>query len=361
MKIAYFISPHGFGHAARACAVMTAITQHNPDAQFSVFTRVPKVFFEQSLNGTANFTYHPLQTDVGFVQATPMVEDYGGTISALSELYPLRDSLTQATASTLRKENVHLAICDISVLGIEAAKLASIPSVLIENFTWDWIYSGYLDVEPRFQSFIEYLKPLYNEATLRIQPEPVSIPRSTATRVPPLARPLRAATGEIRKHLSIPEEAPTILCTMGGVPGDFSFISRLDSHKGTYFILAGTEPTTPLPRNVRAIPHISPLYHPDLVAAADAVVGKLGYSTVAEAYYGRTQFLYLPRPRFPESGIMEEFVKRELNGKAIEPHTFETGEWLSDIHHLLESPEEGTAYIGESYDLLVEALQMVMR
>jgi hypothetical protein len=360
MRIAYFISPHGFGHAARACAAMTAISLHYPEAHFSIFTRVPQWFFERSLSGTANFSYHSLQTDVGFIQTTSMVEDYEGTLTALSEIYPLRESVTREVASTLQKQNVALSICDISVLGIEAATLASIPSVLIETFTWDWIYSGYSDVAPRFQYFIDYLKPLYTRASLRIQTEPVSVREDAAAVIPPLARPLRAAPGEIRKQLVIPEEAPAILCTMGGVPGDFPFLSQLGKHKGIYFILAGTEPSTTLPKNVRAIPHASPLYHPDLVAAADAVVGKLGYSTVAEAYYGRTQFLYLPRPRFSESAIMEEFVSKELNGKAIEAIAFETGAWLADLHHLLESPEEGAISIGESYDQLVDALQVVM-
>jgi hypothetical protein len=57
---------------------------------------------------------------------------------------------------------------------------------------------------------------------------------------------------------------------------------------------------------------------------------------------------------------MEEFVSKELNGKAIEALAFETGAWLADLHHLLESPEEGAISIGESYDQLVDALQVVM-
>ena len=37
-------------------------------------------------------------------------------------------------------------------------------------------------------------------------------------------------------------------------------------------------------KNVILLPANTDLYHPDLVHAADAVVAKLGYSTVAETY-----------------------------------------------------------------------------
>ena len=36
--LAYFISPHGFGHAARAAAVMSALHTQDPALQFEIFT-----------------------------------------------------------------------------------------------------------------------------------------------------------------------------------------------------------------------------------------------------------------------------------------------------------------------------------
>ncbi len=44
-SLAYFISPHGFGHAARACAVMSAILERMPGVRFEIFTEVPRWFF----------------------------------------------------------------------------------------------------------------------------------------------------------------------------------------------------------------------------------------------------------------------------------------------------------------------------
>ena len=69
-SIAYFISPHGYGHAARAAGVMEAVHELNPSIRFEIFTKVPSWFFDDSSSG--NFGYHSLLTDIGLVQRTPL-------------------------------------------------------------------------------------------------------------------------------------------------------------------------------------------------------------------------------------------------------------------------------------------------
>ncbi|MFQ5686179.1 MAG: hypothetical protein ACE5GV_05910 [Candidatus Scalindua sp.] len=55
-SIGYFISPHGFGYAALASAVMVSMHDINPSIRFEIFTTIPEWFFLQSLSGP--FTYH---------------------------------------------------------------------------------------------------------------------------------------------------------------------------------------------------------------------------------------------------------------------------------------------------------------
>jgi len=45
VNIAFFVSANGFGHAARAAAVMSAIHHRAPDIDPEVFTRVSERFF----------------------------------------------------------------------------------------------------------------------------------------------------------------------------------------------------------------------------------------------------------------------------------------------------------------------------
>ena len=47
------------------------------------------------------------------------------------------------------------------------------------------------------------------------------------------------------------------------------------------------------------------------------VVGKLGYSTVAECYRAGTPLAYIRRPHFPESPVLEQFVRTEMECTAL--------------------------------------------
>jgi len=78
LPIATFVTPHGFGHAARACAVMEALFRAQPTVRFDIFTKVPRWFFHASL--TAPFEVHDLLTDVGLAQCGPLEEDLDETV-----------------------------------------------------------------------------------------------------------------------------------------------------------------------------------------------------------------------------------------------------------------------------------------
>ncbi|PIP38858.1 MAG: hypothetical protein COX19_10355 [Desulfobacterales bacterium CG23_combo_of_CG06-09_8_20_14_all_51_8] len=86
VAIAFFVTPHGFGHAARAAAVMNAIFARWPFARFEIFTLSPEWFFRNSLQ--APFAWHPVQTDVGLAQTSALRFDLEQTIEALEKFLP---------------------------------------------------------------------------------------------------------------------------------------------------------------------------------------------------------------------------------------------------------------------------------
>ena len=91
-------------------------------------------------------------------------------------------------------------------------------------------------------------------------------------------------------------------------------------------------------RHLRLLPHHSPIYHPDLVAAADLVVGKLGYSTVAESFAAGTRMLYVPRPTFRESAVLEAWVAARLPAEAMPFEALRAGRWVGRVAGLLARP-----------------------
>ena len=331
-RIAAIVSAHGFGHSARSAAVLEALRAIRPDVTPQIFTTAPRWFFEDSLGGP--FDYFHTVTDVGLVQLSPIEEDPVATLAALQPLLPLKRA-AQALAEQLRRRECSLALCDISPLGIVAARLAGIPSILVETFTWDWIYRHYLEIEPGLRAVADEMAEVFDSADLRIQPEPVCRAAPGAISVPPVYRRARSTPGEVRQALDVEPGRPMVLITMGGTAWSFEFLDRLaELPQLTFVIFAGT---SEIERrgNALLLPDHSPVFVPDLVAASEVVVGKLGYSTVAEAWAAGTRYVYVPRSQFPEGPFLTRFVRQQVPSVELEPETFASGDWLDELPRLL--------------------------
>jgi UDP:flavonoid glycosyltransferase YjiC (YdhE family) len=338
--IACFVSPHGFGHAARISAIMDAIARRRPNTQFEIFTTAPEWFFRDSL--AAEFSYHETVTDVGLAQATPFDENVAETVRRLDDLVPFREELVSALARTVRGLGCSLVLCDIAPLGIAVAEAAGLPSVLVENFTWDWIYAGYVEENPRLASHAEYLGEIFRRATLHIQTEPVCDPRPGTLVVPPVAREPRASSSEIRVRLGVADDSRMVLVTTGGIPDARDYVASLAERAralpGVSLVVPVGDRWLRAGENVVVIPHHSGFFHPDLVNAADAVVGKLGYSTVAEVFRAGVPFGYVERPRFRESDVLAAFVRSRIASRAIPEDDLLTAAYVDLLPELLAAP-----------------------
>ena len=335
VPVAVVVSAHGFGHAARASAVMAALAQRRPELRFEIVTTVPRWFFEQSL--AAPFSVHRLVTDVGLVQRTPLEEDLDATADRLDRLLAPRSGRLERLAGRIARLGCRLVLADIAPLGIAAARRLGIPSVLIENFGWDWIYRGYAEAAPRLVRHGETLAALSATADLHVQTEPACRREASAVAVPPVARQRHTAPGELRRALGVPPGAPLVVLTMGGVGWSYRGLEAAERHPGAWFAVPGGAQRTRRRGRVVLLPFHSQLFHPDLVQVADVVVGKLGYSTVAETYQARAAMAYLARPRFPESAILAEFVRRTAPSLEITEAAFSDGSWLDAVDSLLDA------------------------
>ena len=339
-RVALVVSPHGFGHAARASAVADALRRVRPDVGLELFTTVPEWFFADSIEGPVG--YHEMQTDVGLVQRGSLTEDPVATADALAPFVPF-DERCVPLAEQLTDLGCRLVLCDIAPLGIAAARHAGVHSVLVENFTWDWIYRSYADEEPRLGAIGEEMANLVASVTLHVQAEPVCQPAADAVTVPPVYRRRRTPDHEVRRVLGVGDDRPLVLMTMGGAAFSFDYLDRLRQQSDIVFIVHGSEAPIDGGSNLIALPRHSPVFMPDLVGAVDAVVGKLGYSTVAEAWAAGTRYAYVPRDRFAESAVLAEFVDGRLPVLEIDRDEFAAFDWLDGLHDLVSTPRPAPA------------------
>ncbi len=332
-SVAVFISPHGFGHAARASAVIDALAVLEPSLCFEIFTTVPEWFFCGSLS--ARWRRHEEVTDLGLVQRTAMDEDPVATAERLQGLLPPSRRRVDRLARRVTELGCSVVVSDISPLGTAVASRAGLPAVLIENFTWDLIYAAY---GPPLDAFVKPAREQLDHLDLHLQTEPVCRPAAAARRVAPVSRPARSSPDAVRQRLGVPEDARLVLLTMGGLEWAYTGLDYLETRADAWFVVPGGSREPQQRGRLLSLPHRSGFYHPDLVAAADVVVGKLGYSTVAEVAHAGSAFLYLPRPRFPESPVLEAFVRARVSSAAIDPEALGDGSWLERLDPLLAAP-----------------------
>lgn len=334
--LAVFVTPHGFGHAARASAIMAAMHHRSPDVHFEIFTDVPRWFFSESLPPC--FTYHRMACDVGLVQRSPLEEDLERTIARLEDS-PVYDSdAIDRVARRLERLHCRLVIADIAPFGIAVAERLGTSSVLVENFTWDWIYSAYSGASEGLLHHARQLATVFAGANLRLQTEPVCSPVPTATLVPPVGRVPHSAKADVRHLLEIPQDDSMILLSMGGIRWDYGGLSELENQDQAWIVVPGGSRVARRRGRLILLPFHAGVFHPDLVFAADLVVGKLGYSTVAEIYLAGVAYGYIARPEFPESPVLKTWVEQHLTALEIDEDTFRRGDWLARVGPLLAVP-----------------------
>lgn len=336
-RLAAFVSPHGFGHAARTCAVIEALARRQPSLEVDLYTTVPEWFFTESIS--VPFARFPLACDVGLAQRSALDEDPGATASALERLWPPAPALLAELATQLRRRSTRLVLCDMAALGVAAARHAGLPAALVENFTWSFIYHGYRDEEPRLAGFSAAFDAELATAAWRFRVEP-SCGEGAGVDVPPVARQARATREAVRARLGVAPDRPMVLVSMGGIPWSFAADSLAAARTtapgaSPLFVVPGGAEVERRDGDLLLLPHHSPIHHPDLVAAADALVGKLGYSTVAEAARAGTRFAYLPRPRFRESPVLAAWLSARLPTVELPPTALADGSWAAPLADLL--------------------------
>ena len=336
-KLACFITSHGFGHASRSCAVLEKTLRKIPELSLEIFTDVPHWFLKENLP-KGSFEHHRGNVDVGLVQQDPFTHDLSQTVRRLETFLAFREKNLSPIVEKLQKTRCSTVLCDISPLGIVAAMKADIPSILLENFTWDWIYEEYLEDFPQLEGSIGKLKEIYDFADLRIQTIPICNPVSQGIKIKPIARSLAATREETRERLKTAPKTPLVHLTTGGIQGEYQFRERLRSRPDVRFITTCDQQDPNEDGNLIELPHRSIYHYPDLVAASDAVVGKAGYGTANEVLAAGIPFARVLRRNFRESKVLKAFMDQHLYGFDLTEKEFESLSWIERLEELLSFP-----------------------
>ena len=327
--VAVFVTPHGFGHASRISAVLNAILKSTSVTQILLFGKTPSWFWENNFPVKTNYVCFTETTDVGLIQKSPFKHDLKKTITHLHTFFENENSRVNHIVDQLYQHGVNLVLSDISSLGLKVGNKLGVPTVLVENFTWSWIYQKLTDENPYFEEVIQRLEQSYKLADLRIQCTPFCEFSDSAKQVCPVFRPPFQNPVSIKEQLGFLPDEHFFLLTTGGIVQSFNEESLLNSKVN--LVIPVNRSSLHRVGNLIYLPMNSKIPFPDLVYAATAVIGKAGYGTIAEAWGMQKPFFGVYRKNFRESSVLRDFAEKELIHREIEENQLKDLAWLKGM------------------------------
>jgi hypothetical protein len=392
----FYISGHGFGHASRQIEIINALGAASPSTRIVVRTSAPAWLFTRTAR--TRFEFIQGACDTGVVQLDSLRLDERATIQSAMDFYRTLPQRAEEEAVLLRTHDAAFVISDAPPLGCSAAAAAGIPSVVVSNFTWDWIYEYYPEHLVDAPQLLPVIRDAYRRAgaAWRLPMHGGFGPFDQILDVPFVARHARHDRAEVRKVLGLPAETMLVLSSFGGYgvndfdPASLDCLDRyavvfteraagskdpaLHGAAGSHQHRAGSsDPAAAGERRARSsdpaavdladrpggrragsldpavldprqtgifvisedLLYGSGLRYEDLVAAVDVVVTKPGYGIIAECVANRTAMLYTSRGHFVEYDVLVKEMPRVLRCEYLDQESLLAGRWRAALDRLV--------------------------
>ncbi|KAK0103151.1 hypothetical protein ONS95_014951 [Cadophora gregata] len=378
IHILYTISSHGYGHATRSSQLISSLLAHlPPTTHVTILTRAPEHLFPSSprISFISN-----LEIDSGIVQPLPYSIDAVASFAGLGRFLKGWDE--EVARGEIGREigremggrefefdfdfDLILADAPWVVAGLgkrkEIGKGKKIPTVVVSNFTFDAIFSQLLDYLPAAPhnreaetQMVETIEKMYAEYdyVLRL-PGYVSFPfverfwseeerKRRVIDAPLVFRPASKGREEVLQELGVPREMrewKVLLVQFGGqvaMESGEGEVKKVPGIPEGWICLSGEEVD-----DERFFTFPKDVYSPDLIGAADVVLGKIGYGTVSECVGMNKALVYVLRPMFAEEPGMLKYMGENGCCEEISVADYESGNWAGIVERTSKIQSEKT-------------------
>lgn len=296
MKVAFYVTSHGFGHASRVTALVIEFIKFGCDCY--IVTDRPKFLFPKESSLCHIFER---RTDIGIIQDSWKLPAVEKTFIALLDFWDDKERLIETERNFLQEKAIDLVVVDIPYLPIISAKKLNIPVYAITNFDW---YFNYVELvnkntDPKILEIISeiysiyqscdksYILPFSNEKSVKALPNQIMCGN--------LAKYSKPKRRSICEEFNINPEKKIALITFGGIMSDISYFRNITSRKDYVFLtnspIGDADNVVLLPRDYD---------YSLLISSCDLIITKVGYSTLAETCAAGTYLCYATRDNFPE-------------------------------------------------------------
>lgn len=332
-KIAYYISDHGYGHAARSISIIKSLINYYEDLHVTVNCSYPLQFVIDNLVNEKGVKFRRVRNDFGYYTDENLDIDKDKTKNLLDLELNNIDSYINSEKQFCKKKDIDLIVSDISYKPFEVADQVDIPSIGISNFTWWEVYKDLFgDTEE-----LNQIKEMYEKADLGLflPMETDFSPFSEDEKIGLVSRESTRSYSHMRNILDHNKNKSLIYFSYGKsvnenngfnieIPdkmrSDFSFISFHDNN-------LISNPDHIIPQNQNDVQNY--------IEASDIVVSKFGYSTAAKALHSGKPMILTSRDIIEDRSAVRTL--KDLNViKEISRDEFLSGRWLGQIKECLD-------------------------
>ncbi|KAL3361520.1 hypothetical protein AABB24_014411 [Solanum stoloniferum] len=325
LVFAYYVTGHGFGHATRVVEVARNLILAGHDVH--VVTGAPAFVFTSEIQSPRLFLRKVL-LDCGAVQADALTVDRLASLEKYSETAVVpRASILATEVEWLKSIKADFVVSDVVPVACRAAADAGIPSVCITNFSWDFIYAEYvMAAGNHHRSIVWQIAEDYSHCEFLIRlPGYCPMPAfRDIIDVPLVVRRLHKSRKEVRKELGIGEDVKVVILNFGGQPAGWKLKEEY-LPTGWLCLVCGASESEKLPPKFLKL--AKDAYTPDLMAASDCMLGKIGYGTVSEALAYKLPFVFVRRDYFNEEPFLRNMLEYYQGGVEMIRRDLLTGHW----------------------------------
>lgn len=331
------ISGHGFGHAAQVVPVLNELGRQVAGVKAILRTSVPRWFFESQLD--VEWELSPAEQDIGCVQQGPLKIDVRATWAEHKRFHMDWERRLHEEMYAIQSRAPDLVLSDISHLAIEAGRRAGISTIGLCSLSWDQVLAYFLVPDQNGPPLLlQKISQSYGMADLMIRPSPgIALPAfRKIVDIGPIAGPIVQDKLGLRRAVNADPDERIVVVGFGGIPLESLPFHRLSQMNGYCFVVWGPS----FANHGRVISASSiPLPFRTLLASADILITKPGYSTIVEAVASRTPVIYVRRYNFADEDSLVSYLHRYGRGIELLEAAFHAGHWEQALQAVLKVPE----------------------
>ncbi len=354
LKILYYITPHGYGHAIRSCAV---VNEFAPDVQILFRTLISQKFFKEEIGRP--FGYFPTQFDCGCIQSDSVTVNKRETLDTYIKLAGENAVRLGEEVRWVRAQGVGGIVSDITPFAFEVAREAGIPAVGVSNFSWYDIYAPYAIDYPDFQPYLQKIRRQYEMADLLLELMPSTEMPGFRNRlkVPLVGSEGKNVRGRLNDHLGLEKGKHLALIYLGEFGMESIPWRDLEKFRDWDFI--GIYQVPGKPANFHLVSKDDFPYL-DLVASVDVMIGKVGYGAFSQSLIHGAPLIYLPRDDFAEFPALEKGIVEWGHGYRLSRNEYCALRWEGVLKEVI-TRERPAPRVSDGARICAREIERIIR